>query len=111
MKQGYYYSAFIFLMLFVLSFASKAQSSDLKTDAVLKLVKEAYVYGYPIEQSYRMYVTLPDNTGQTKRLYNHFSYAGKLATAAADNTTKITAYKKTRNRGGAGPNNDTPYFG
>jgi hypothetical protein len=89
---------------------AKAQTK-INTDSLLQLVKEAYIYGYPIEQSYRMYVTLPDNTGQTKRLYNHFSYADKLATAAIDNTAKVTAYKKTRNRGGAGPNNDTPYFG
>jgi len=88
----------------------KAQTG-INTDSLLQLVKEAYIYGYPVEQSYRMYVTLPDNTGQPKRLYNHFSYADKLATATIDNTAKITAYKATRNRGGAGPNNDTPYFG
>ncbi len=88
---------------------TKAQSS-LSTDSLLRLVKEAYIYGYPIEQSYRMYVTLPDNIGQTKRVYNHFSYAGKLASASPDNTLKIAAYKSTRNRGGAGPNNDTPYY-
>jgi len=81
------------------------------SDSLLQLIREAYIYGYPIEQSYRMYVTLPDNTGQIKRVYNHFSYAGKLASAASDNPSKIAAYKATRNRGGAGPNNDTPYFG
>src|SRR6478752_4254447 len=69
---------------------AKAQISISK-DSLVQLVKAAYIYGYPIEQSYRMYVTLPDNTGQVKKLYNHFSYADKLATAAADNTAKIAA--------------------
>ncbi|HRH51273.1 MAG TPA: DUF1214 domain-containing protein [Panacibacter sp.] len=89
---------------------AKAQTK-MSTDSLLHVVKEAYIYGYPVEQSYRMYVTIPDNTGQTHRLYNHFSYADKLAVAANNNSAKVSAYKKTRNRGGAGPNNDTPYFG
>ena len=110
--KRYYRNTVLLLLLFILSHTLiRAQSAKLSTDSLLKLVKEAYVYGYPVEQSYRMYVTLPDNTGQVKRIFNHFSYSGKLAAAAADNTAKVTAYKKTRNRGGAGPNNDTPYFG
>jgi len=98
------------VLLFFCSSIIHAQKKVVN-NPLLQLIKEAYIYGYPIEQSYRMYVTLPDNTGQTKRLYNHFSYAGKLATATEDNAAKIATYKATRNRGGAGPNNDTPYFG
>ncbi len=97
------------ILLFGWQYA-KAQHGISK-DSLISLVKQAYIYGYPVEQSYRMYVTLPDNTGQTKRIYNRFSYADKLAVAANDNTAKIAAYKATRNRGGAGPNNDTPYYG
>ena len=89
---------------------AKAQTQKLPADSLLQLVREAYVYGYPTEQIYRMYVTVPDNTGQRPRLYNHFWYADKLASAAEDNRPKIETYRKTRNRGGAGPNNDTPYF-
>ncbi len=100
-----------FTILFIfLAGLAKAQSS-LSANALLQLVKEAYVYGYPVEQCYRMYIVPQNNFGETKRLYNHFAYAGKLASAAPDNTVKIAAYKSTRNRGGAGPNNDTPYFG
>lgn len=102
---------FIVISIIISSALTVNAQSKLNTDALLQLVKQAYIYGYPVEQSFRMYVTVPDNIGQTKTLYNHFSYAGKLAAAAADNTAKVTAYKKTRNRGGAGPNNDTPYFG
>lgn len=71
-----------------------AQSVNSNTDSLLQLVKEAYIYGYPIEQVYRMYVTLPDNTGQLKTIYNHFSYADKLASVASDNAPKVAAYKK-----------------
>ncbi len=88
----------------------KAQTS-LPTDSLLHLVKEAYIYGYSIEQCYRMYVTLKDDIAQGKPVYNHFAFNGKLASASPDNAPKIAAYKATRNRGGAGPNNDTPYFG
>ena len=102
--------AFVSGIFVLLGIHTKAQL-NLSEDSLLNLVKEAYIYGYPVEQSFRMYVTIPDNIGQTKPLYNHFSYAGKLASAAVDNTAKVTAYKKTRNRGGAGPNNDTPYYG
>ena len=109
MKQKHPYIAGIFVSLIFLVNSANAQS--LSTDSLLRLVKEAYIYGFPVEQCYRMYVTLTDNIGQSKKRYNYFSYAGKLATAAPDNTAKIAAYKSTRNRGGAGPNNDTPYFG
>jgi len=109
MKQKHPYIAGIFVSLIFLVNSANAQS--LSTDSLLRLVKEAYIYGFPVEQCYRMYVTLTDNIGQSIKRYNYFSYAGKLATAAPDNTAKIAAYKSTRNRGGAGPNNDTPYFG
>jgi hypothetical protein len=102
---------FIFHIILFSSASVKAQSVPVNGDSLLQMVRDAYIYGYPIEQVYRMYVTLPDNTGQTQKIYNHFSYADKLASAASDNAPKIAAYKKTRNRGGAGPNNDTPYFG
>jgi len=104
------YFVIAIIALALIQSGAKAQTK-FSMDSILQLVKTAYIYGYPIEQSYRMYVTVPDNIGQSKTLYNHFSYAGKLATASADNKAKVTAYKKTRNRGGAGPNNDTPYFG
>ncbi len=99
------------MTLFCFSPAISRAQTTVTTDSLLKLVKAAYIYGFPAEQVYRMYVTLPDNTGQTRRVYNHFSYADKLASAAPDNAPRVAAYKKTRNRGGAGPNNDTPYFG
>lgn len=111
MKQINHLTIFIVLNFLLLNATVKAQPANTNTDALLQLVKEAYVYGYSVEQVYRMYVTLPDNTGQTQKVFNHFSYADKLASAADDNTAKIAAYKNTRNRGGAGPNNDTPYFG
>ena len=100
-----------FALFFIPHFTVMAQTSKISIDSLVSLVKQAYIYGYPIEQSYRMYVTTPDNTGQAKRLYNHFSYSNKLAEASKDNTTKIETYLATRNRGGAGPNSDTPYFG
>jgi hypothetical protein len=99
------------VFIFLLLFAKLEAQSAISTDSLLQLVREAYIYGFPAEQVYRMYVTLPDNTGQTRHIFNHFSYADKLASASPDNKSKIEAYKKTRNRGGAGPNNDTPYFG
>lgn len=111
MKRIKIINAFLVGFLVMMSAAAMAQTASLSRDSLLQLVKECYIYGFPVEQAYRMYVTLPDNTGQTKHVYNHFSYADKLATASADNAPKIEAYKKTRNRGGAGPNNDTPYFG
>ncbi len=110
MKLSQHYSIIFFVTLFILN-SEFTQAQALSTDSLLRLVKEAYIYGYSVEQCYRMYVTPQDNFGQTKRVYNHFAYAGKLASAAPDNTAKIAAYKSTRNRGGAGPNNDTPYFG
>lgn len=106
-RKFYIFTAALFTCMHLVATAQK----KISTDSLLALVKEAYIYGYPIEQGYRNYVILPDIYAQTKRLYNHFSFAGKLATAAPDNTAKIAAYKSTRNRGGAGPNNDTPYFG
>ena len=106
-----YKSSFAFFLFLIFHFTVMGQTSKISTDSLVSLVKQAYIYGYPIEQSYRMYVTTPDNTGQTKRLYNHFSYANKLAEASKDNTEKVAAYVATRNRGGAGPNGDTPYFG
>lgn len=111
MKRTQHYFIAFFISLFVFSNELTKAQSSLPTDSLLKLVKEAYIYGYSVEQCYRMYITLQDNIGQSKRLYNHFAFAGKLASAAPDNTAKIAAYKNTRNRGGAGPNNDTPYFG
>jgi hypothetical protein len=108
MKYKYAFTFFFFLTI---SFTAMAQAGKINIDSLVSLVKQAYIYGYPIEQSYRMYVTTPDNTGQTKRLYNHFSYSNKLAEASKDNTAKVADYKSTRNRGGAGPNSDTPYFG
>ena len=111
MKRTRQYLIAVFVGLFVFSGKSAKAQSHLPTDSLLHLVKEAYIYGYSVEQCYRMYVTQKDDITQSKRVYNHFSYNGKLASAAANNTAKITAYKSTRNRGGAGPNNDTPYFG
>ena len=90
MKLYFVVAAMVFAFI---QSTAKAQPT-ISTDSLLQLVKEAYIYGYPVEQSYRMYVTLPDNTGQTKRLYNHFSYADKLATAAVDNTAKVLPTKK-----------------
>lgn len=40
------------------------EQQKLATGKLLQLVKEAYIYGYPVEQSYYMYVTLPDNAGK-----------------------------------------------
>ena len=53
--------ALVFIQLSI-----KAQTK-ISTDSLLQLVKEAYIYGYPVEQSYRMYVTVPDNMAQTRR--------------------------------------------
>lgn len=108
MKYKY---ALIIIVFLIGNFTTNAQTGKISTDSLMSLVKQAYIYGYPIEQSYRMYVTTPDNTGQTKRLYNHFSYSNKLAEASPDNSQKVAAYVASRNRGGAGPNSDTPYFG
>lgn len=109
MKYMRYYFVIAIAVLPSIHSAAKAQTR-IGRDSLLQLVKEAYIYGYPVEQSYRMYVTPRIDTGASRPVYNHFYFAGKLASAAPDNTAKIAAYKSTRNRGGAGPNNDTPYF-
>ena len=111
MKGKHPYIPAFLLSVFIISGSALQAQSPLPADSLMQLVKQAYIYGYPVEQSYRIYVSVADNIGQRQPLYNHFSYAGKLATPSADNTAKIAAYKKTRTRGGAGPNNDTPYFG
>ena len=111
MKRTHHYIVTVFIGFFIfLDKPIKAQHS-LSNDSLLHLVKDAYIYGYSVEQCYRMYVTLKDDIAQGKPVYNHFNFNGKLASASADNAPKIAAYKSTRNRGGAGPNNDTPYFG
>ena len=109
----YYFYSFILLFSLGIVHNTKAQSSKLSNKELAALVKEAYIYGYPVEQSYRSYVnpTPAGYTEQSDRIYNHFTFSGKLATAANDNKAKVAAYVVTRNRGGAGPNNDTPYFG
>jgi hypothetical protein len=110
MKRLYPYILAVLAPLFICSGPAITQASS-KTDSLLALVKEAYIYGYSIEQCYRMYITQKDGIAQGRPVYNHFAFNGKLASASPDNAPKIAAYKSTRNRGGAGPNNDTPYFG
>jgi hypothetical protein len=44
-----------------------------------------------------MYVTVPDIRAN-ETLYNHFSYAGKLAVASVDNTAKIQLIKNKESR-------------
>ena len=111
MNRTHRYIIAILINLFIFSCKSAKAQSSLSNDSLLHLVKEAYIYGYSVEQCYRMHVTLKDGIAQGKPVYNHFSFNGKLASASPDKASKIAAYKSTRNRGGAGPNNDTPYFG
>jgi hypothetical protein len=86
-------------------------SFKLPKDSALKLVGEGYIYAYPIVQSYRSFLAASDPDSKAFRPANHFFYLDKLSVASNDNAQQKAALKKTTNRTGAGPNNDTPYFG